>query len=149
MLLIQPLKVEDINIHIKEDDAQQLPPSNQMPQVSPIVDMIDDIELLAILGLPPTITTSSSNTTSPVSLDACLLDWNNMPELLSDESESVASTTNNTMKRKHDNDELFALFDFEEYQPIISSKKKCLTANSNQEPPQQVDLMTLQQNEHG
>lgn len=145
MLLVQPLKIEDINIHIKEeDDTQQepQPSSNQIPRVSPIVDMIDDAELLAILGIPPTSITQV--TTSPVSIEDCLLDWDNMPELLSDGNESVASTTQ-TQKRKHD-DELFVLLDFEEYKPIMSSKKLCLTPNSHQEP--QVEAATPCQQGH-
>jgi hypothetical protein len=146
MLLVQPLNIEDIDIHIKEDEQEhaQPPPSvitNQIPQVSPVIDMIDDAELLAILGLSPM---TMSAMASPVSLDDCLLNWDHMPDLLSDESESVVSTS--TKKRKQDDDELFALFDFEEFEPINPSKKTRLTTDNNQQ--EQADFMaTLQQNE--
>ncbi|OAC99029.1 hypothetical protein MUCCIDRAFT_157115 [Mucor lusitanicus CBS 277.49] len=151
MLLIQPLKIDDINIVIKdmddEDDQPQPPQLSQYPvqfqpfsqpqlqhpsSLSPI-DVIDDDELLAILGLPASTSTSVTSTTvnSPVN-ELSLLDWSDMPELSESEEEYYAEPQFNTNKRKFEED-IFAQYDFEETNPF--TKKLC-----QQQQPQQLQI---------
>ncbi|KAI8647304.1 hypothetical protein BD408DRAFT_408961 [Parasitella parasitica] len=149
MLLIQPLKIDEINIVINdldEDEAEQsnqqptqfsaqLPPQPQislsLPQPShntslpSPIDFIDDDELLAILGLPVSASSSTTSTTvnSPVN-ELSLLDWEDMPELSEGEEDypSVEPLQLSTNKRKLEED-IFAQYDFEETNPY--TKKLC------------------------
>jgi len=141
MLLIQPLKIDDINIVIKdmdEDDEQpqqpqsyqhsvQLQPFSQHPQhpasLSPI-DVIDDDELLAILGFPVSTSTSATSTTinSPVN-EFSLLDWEDMPELSESEEEYLAVEPQSAANKRKFEDDIFAQYDFEEANPV--TKKLC------------------------
>lgn len=152
MLLIQPLKIDDINIVIKDIDDEDGDKQSQQQQVqqqaflsvqllsqqqqqaqaqhssllSPI-DVIDDDELLAILGLPASVSTSATSTTvnSPVN-ESSLLDWNDMPELSESEEEYIIEPPLINNKRKFEED-IFAQFDFEEANPY--TKKLCHQQN--------------------
>ncbi|CAO3651663.1 unnamed protein product [Mucor fragilis] len=140
MLLIQPLKIDDINIVIKdiddEDDQPQPQPFSypvqlqsfsqqqlQHPSSLSPIDVIDDDELLAILGLPASTSTSVTSTTvnSPVN-KLSLLDWEDMPELSESEEEYLVEPQFITNKRKFE-DDIFAQYDFEETNPF--TKKLC------------------------
>ncbi|KAK4514217.1 uncharacterized protein ATC70_001805 [Mucor velutinosus] len=140
MLLIQPLKIDDINIVIKDIDDEDDQPQPQLSQhpiqlqpfsqpqpqhpalLSPI-DVIDDDELLAILGLPASASSSAASTTvnSPVN-ELSLLDWNDMPELSEGEEEYLVKPHSTANKRKFE-DDIFAEYDFEEANPF--TKKMC------------------------
>lgn len=94
-----------------------------------IIDTVDDVELLNILGIPPKI---------------AVLDWDDMmPELdedLDDDKESVVTTC--TSKRKYNDEEenIFNQFDFIEV-PIVTeepekkpeSKKRKLSFVENED----------------
>lgn len=154
MLLIQPLKIDDINIVIKdideEDDDVQLQQQQSQLQLQALLsmqllsqqqqqaqsqyssllspmDVIDDDELLAILGLPASVPTSATSTTvnSPVN-ESSLLDWDNMPELSESEEEYIIKPQLINNKRKFEED-IFAQFDFEEANPY--TKKLCQQQN--------------------
>ncbi|KAL9548430.1 hypothetical protein MBANPS3_005677 [Mucor bainieri] len=113
----------------------QLQPFSQIqPQhpssLSPI-DVIDDDELLAILGLPASASTSATSTTvnSPVN-ELSLLDWNDMPELSESEEEYLVEHYSNTNKRKFE-DDIFAQYDFEDATPF--TKKLCQQQQQQQQ----------------
>ncbi|CEP09251.1 hypothetical protein [Parasitella parasitica] len=166
MLLVQPLKIDDINIVIKDDEDEteqqpqlqqaqstvQLPPAPPQAQISlppphlppnalspSPIDLIDDDELLAILGLPVSSVSSSATSTtvnSPVN-ESSLLDWEDMPELSEGEEDysfSVADLTLQvppTNKRKFD-DDIFAQYDFVEANPF--TKRLCKQQQLPQNP---------------
>lgn len=131
LLLVQPLKIDDISINIladEEEEEQPLLTTNQdfLPitlddivsaNTSTINNMID-AELLAILGFPQP---SNSNLTTPTLsfIDSnTLLDWEDMPELSENEDDLVASGPSLKRKATDDTEEeaedVFAQFDFEE-----------------------------------
>lgn len=76
--------------------------------------VVDDVELLAILGL------ASPPTSPSLCDDMAVLDWDDMPELSEDEdvNESVL------VKRKYDEDDLFAEYDFIEVTLQPEQKKQ-------------------------
>lgn len=89
------------------------------------IDIVDDVELLAILGLSaPSSPTLCDNTSIAV------LDWEDMPELSEEEDEDDSNSINNNNKRKfNDEDEdIFAEFDFVEVaiQPPEKKQKTLL-----------------------
>lgn len=101
--------------------------SNTADTLQQTIDIVDDVELLAILGLtsPPR---SPCDTTSFV-----VLDWDDMPELsVSEEDEEEDDNVSvNNKKRKYEEDEeededIFAQFDFVEVSPIENKKQKTL-----------------------
>ncbi|KAI8984654.1 hypothetical protein BDF20DRAFT_999607 [Mycotypha africana] len=137
MLLVQPLKLDEINLKMDEPEEDQEEQA-QKAAITPI-DVIDDVELLAILGLPtptPTVistdfsTMMSNNNNGPnflASSPCCntpaltdenaFLDWDDMPELSEGEEEpDTASLTPNSRKRKssYDDEDIFAELDFED-----------------------------------
>ncbi|KAI8879067.1 hypothetical protein K501DRAFT_287548 [Backusella circina FSU 941] len=90
LLLAQPFEFKN-----KQEEKSTITTDQQ--QVTP-TDIVDDAELLAILGIPIPVT--------------AVLDWDDMPEL----SESDSDECIDSKKRKHDDDDdddLFAGFDFE------------------------------------
>lgn len=99
LLLAQPLKFDDINMSFKEEE-----------ELASIDHVIDDSELLAILGFPS-------------AAENGLLDWDDMPELSEGEEDDH--------KRKYadDDDDIFSQFDFEEVNllyPTTPTKKQKL-----------------------
>ena len=99
LLLTQPLNINDINIKFDDDDEEEA-----LPQETMTIDtMIDDKELLAILGL-----NSSS----------LLLDWDEVPELSEGEEENHHD---NKRKWQDDDDDILAQFDFEEVNLIYQT----------------------------
>ncbi|KAI9481314.1 MAG: hypothetical protein EXX96DRAFT_566212 [Benjaminiella poitrasii] len=145
MLLVQPLNINEINIKIVDDTI-----NDQQQQGKPVtpIDVIDDAELLAILGLP---SPNTSTTAIPV------LDWDDddmIPELLSESEEednnTVTTTSSNSSKRKrNDGDDLFAQFDFEEvtllYPSDNNKKQKLFVEESNEITNQLNDFIQQQQ----
>jgi hypothetical protein len=92
LLLAQPFEFKNKQ---QEEEKKSTIATDQ--QVTP-TDIVDDAELLAILGIPIPVT--------------AVLDWEDMPEL----SESDNDEFVDSKKRKHDDDDdddLFAGFDFE------------------------------------
>lgn len=76
--------------------------------------VVDDVELLAILGL-------SSPPTSPYLCDSmAVLDWDDMPELSEEEDED----DNQSVKRKYDEEDIFAEYDFIEVTLQPEQKKQ-------------------------
>lgn len=101
MLLVQPLNLDEINLKLKDDEEEEQEKQQANCQIDDATIIIDDVELLAILGMP-SLTNTAVN--SPVD-EQGILDWNGMPELYSD----------NKRKREDYDDEefdIFAQFDF-------------------------------------
>lgn len=76
------------------------------------IDIVDDVELLAILGLSaPSSPTLCDNNTS-----IAVLDWEDMPELSEEEDEDDSNSINTNNKRKYndEDEDIFAEFDFVE-----------------------------------
>ncbi|KAG2201011.1 hypothetical protein INT47_006555 [Mucor saturninus] len=91
--------------------------SNADADTSSVV--VDDIELLAILGLTsPSPCSSLCNNENEDSM--AVLDWDDMPELSEDEDAS----TDTVVKRKYDEEDLFAEFDFIEVTLLPEQKKQ-------------------------
>ncbi|KAI8891130.1 hypothetical protein K501DRAFT_265004 [Backusella circina FSU 941] len=85
-------------------------------QVPPTTDIVDDVELLAILGLSPPPTSLSDDD------DLAVLDWDDTPEL--SEEEDIDDAQSMTGKRKRDqDDDLFAELDFIEV-PLPPKKQR-------------------------
>ncbi|CAO3636954.1 unnamed protein product [Mucor hiemalis] len=88
------------------------------------IDIVDDVELLAILGLSaPSSPTLCDNTSIAV------LDWEDMPELSEEEDEddnnSINNNNNNNKRKFNDEDEdIFAEFDFVEVSIQPPEKKQ-------------------------
>lgn len=92
------------------------------------INIVDDVELLAILGLTsPPRSPYLCNTDS-----LAVLDWDDMPELSAteeDEDEDTLSVSNNSNKKRkleddEENDDIFAKFDFVEVSLIPPQQKK-------------------------
>ncbi|GAA5811243.1 hypothetical protein MFLAVUS_004675 [Mucor flavus] len=98
LLLVQPLKFDDINMSFKEEEKEQ-------EELASIDHVIDDSELLAILGFPS-------------AAENGLLDWDDMPELSEGEEDDH--------KRKYadDDDDIFSQFDFEEVNLLYPTPTK-------------------------
>ncbi|KAI8378052.1 uncharacterized protein BYT42DRAFT_572552 [Radiomyces spectabilis] len=101
--------------------TNQESPLLNLSHVTPSVpDVVDDAELLAILGLPaPTAplseSNSSSSSTTTASMDPpVVLDWDDMPELLEEEDDENDSHHAGKKRSRDDEDDLFATLDFVE-----------------------------------
>lgn len=92
MLLVQPLNLDEINLKLKDDEEDQKDPIDDTTVI------IDDVELLAILGIP-SLTNTAAN--SPVD-EQGILDWDDIPPV----------EPQNKRKREEEEFDIFAQFDF-------------------------------------
>jgi hypothetical protein len=144
LLLVQPLKIDDIQINILPDEEEQEPQAlldqdiiqqALYPITEPTIDnIIDDAELLAILGFPP-----SQKTTPTLSfIDSnTLLDWEDMPELSESEDDSSAPLSLKRKATDEDDEEVedfFAQYDFEEVNLIYPTSEQQQQAEAPEEP---------------
>jgi Mrp family chromosome partitioning ATPase len=90
MLLVQPLNLDEINLKLKDEEEVE----KEQVKLEEIV--IDDVELLAILGMPSLCNTAMN---SPVD-EQGILDWDDMPQLCNE----------NKRKREESEDEDFDIF---------------------------------------
>ncbi|KAI8048242.1 hypothetical protein BDF21DRAFT_433628 [Thamnidium elegans] len=117
LLLVQPLKLDDINMNLKDDDEEQ--------ELASIDHVIDDSELLAILGFPS-------------ATENGLLDWDDMPELSEGEEDDH--------KRKYadDDDDIFSQFDFEEVNLIYPTTTTTTTTTTTKKQKLDDSATTIQ-----